>query len=48
MSHADLAVGAALDLTSASPDGAPSVVHPAWHLAAQAQGFLARAPPIVA
>ena len=48
-SHADLVFGFAF--------GSPAVLpppqlrldsHPAWHIAAQARGFLARAPPVLA
>ena len=49
MSHGDAAVTTtALDLGSSPPAMASAVVHPAWHLAAQARGFLARGPPATA
>lgn len=48
MSHGDAAVATALDLGTSPPAMAPDVDHPAWHLAAQACGFLARGPPIAA
>lgn len=45
MSHADLAVGGALDLGSMPLPQHAAVAHAAWHIAAQARGFLARGPP---
>jgi len=49
LSHADAVVGMTLD--AAPPPAAAEETcfrHAAWHLAAQAQGFLARAPPSAA
>lgn len=49
MSPADVTVDVTFDL--AAPPPAPveaCFMHAAWHLAAQAQGFLARAPPLAA
>ena len=49
MSHGDAAVAVTtLDLGDSAPAMAPEVSHPAWHIAAQARGFLARGPPIAA
>ncbi len=45
MSHADLAVGGAVDLGAMPLPQHAAVAHPAWHIAAQARGFLARGPP---
>ena len=44
-SHADLAVGGTLAFASAPPEAPLAIVHRACHIAAQARGFLARAPP---
>jgi hypothetical protein len=44
-SHADLACGDAPSLALQGPMAAADVLHPGWHLAAQAAGFLARGPP---
>jgi hypothetical protein len=46
MSHADGLV--AMDLSSLCPPPVmpDSLVHPGWHLASQAAGFLARGPPL--
>lgn len=45
MSHADIAVGMTLDAALPAAATEACTAHAAWHLAAQAQGFLARAPP---
>lgn len=45
LSHADLACGELPALEPAEFVASPVVVHPAWHLAWQAAGFLARGPP---
>lgn len=44
-SHADLACGDAPVLALQGPAATTDVMHPGWQLAAQAAGFLARAPP---
>ena len=44
-SHADLACGDAPSLALQGPMALTEVLHPGWHLAAQAAGFLARGPP---
>ncbi|NUZ06682.1 hypothetical protein [Piscinibacter koreensis] len=41
-----LAFGSAPVLLQASPQNELPAAHSAWHVAAQAQGFLARGPPI--
>ena len=45
MSHADAVVGMTLDTALPSAPVEACVTHAAWHLAAQAQGYLARGPP---
>jgi hypothetical protein len=47
-SHADVVVGVPANLDVAPPTSPVTAVHIAWHLAAQARGFLARGPPVVA
>jgi hypothetical protein len=47
-SHADLAALATAEPVFAAPTSEPTSVHIAWHLAAQARGFLARGPPSAA
>ena len=44
-SHADFVVDLSLDAALPSFGGEACFRHAAWHVAAQAQGFLARAPP---
>jgi len=48
MSHADLAVDVTLDPVPLPRTVSACFMHAAWQLAAQAQGFLARAPPFAA
>ena len=47
-SHADLVFCLAFGLPSVLPPQPRLGSHPAWHIAAQARGFLARAPPVLA
>jgi hypothetical protein len=44
-SHADLVCGHTLVLALQGPGIGTEQLHPGWHLAAQAAGFLARGPP---
>ena len=48
MSHADFAVDLSLDAALPSAGSPACFRHAAWHVAAQARGFLARAPPFAA
>lgn len=48
VSHADMAFAASFSVSAGPPVAASDVFHPAWQIAAQARGFLARGPPIVA
>ena len=48
MSHADVVVDMALDAAPERAGVAPCLRHAAWHVAAQARGFLARGPPSAA
>ncbi|MEO5881530.1 MAG: hypothetical protein ABIQ06_03870 [Caldimonas sp.] len=48
MSHADATVESLLATVPVPRAANRSFMHAAWHLAAQARGFLARAPPIAA
>ncbi len=48
MSHADVARASAPIVVAEPLPGAPVVFHGAWHIAAQAHGFLARGPPALA
>lgn len=48
MSHADFSVDMSLDAALPSSGSEACFRHAAWHVAAQAQGFLARAPPFAA
>lgn len=45
MSHADLLAGTGHDAAPAPVQVEAPAVHAAWHVAAQARGFLARGPP---
>ena len=46
-SHADLAPTSPIDAALSMPPVPVSAWHAAWHVAAQARGFLARAPPSI-
>ncbi|MEO7057047.1 MAG: hypothetical protein ABI281_14450 [Caldimonas sp.] len=46
LSHADAVFATVLDLAQAPPAQPPADAAPAWHIAAQARGYLARGPPI--
>ena len=48
MSHADVAVDMTLDAAPLPVAAEACFRHAAWHVAAQAQGFLARGPPSAA
>ena len=48
LAHADLAVDTTPVAALPAPFGIASVPHSAWHIAAQAAGFLARGPPAFA
>lgn len=48
LSHADAVFCASFTVSAEPPVAVPVVFHPAWQIAAQARGFLARGPPIVA
>jgi len=47
LSHGDLTVGGTGHGAAGVVPGAAPRVHSTWHVAAQAQGFLARAPPSI-
>ena len=48
MSHADLIVDMSLDAALPDAGGEACLRHAAWHVGAQARGFLPRAPPSAA
>ena len=48
LAHADFLWGQPPEPCSAAPSAAARSCHPAWHLAAQAAGYLARGPPRLA
>jgi hypothetical protein len=48
LTHADLAFDSTCATVMSVPHGIDALPHPAWHIAAQAAGFLARGPPAFA
>ncbi len=49
MSHADFVAGVTIEAVAPpAPPAEACFMHAAWHLAAQARGFLARGPPLAA
>ena len=48
LAHADFLWGHAPEPFCAAPSGAAASFHPAWQIAAQAAGYLARGPPRLA
>lgn len=47
LSHADMAGFEPADAVSCVPADRPAATHPAWHIACQAVGALARGPPVL-